>query len=147
MVGQLRVADVAEEFGGEHHAIVVHDHADAGVGPGTTHICIVALGIGPEVYERRRWILAGRTCGYDVFTDVLHVVALAGNQGTAFEPHMAHILAVDREGSAILAQVFAMFLGQAIKPGVALEFWRAVAAAVRIDFLEDPPGEGGIRIE
>ena len=79
-------------------------------------------------------------CG-DVFADVVHLIAFAGDQGPAFEADVADVFAVEREGSAVLAEVFAVLLGEAIQAGVTLEFTRPLAAAVGIDFLIQSAGD------
>ena len=60
---------------------------------------------------------------------------------------MADVFPIEVEGAAVLAEVFAMLLGEAVQSGVALEVLRAMAAAVGIDVLENLAGERGAALE
>ena len=143
--GHLRIVDRSEELGGINRAIAIDDHADAALGPTTAHVIFVVFGFGPQL-DDDRWAVRPRVIGSsDVFTNVFHLIGLTRHQSPSFEAEVADVFSVKLELAVMLAQILTVLLSKAVETRVALNIRCAVAAAVRIDFLENSPGERGIR--
>ena len=75
--------------------------------------------------------------GSDILADVFHVIVHSCRQCPTFKAHMAHVRPVEAEAAAVLAEIFAVFLGEAVETGMTLKLLCTVAAAVGIDFPKD----------
>ena len=142
--GRLGVAHRGENLGCEDHSVRIHGDTYSAVGPRVEHVLVVILGAFPEADENVCGIGVRVVGGGHVFAHIEHVVAFACDQSPAFETNVAHVFAIQREGSAVLPEILAVLLREAFQACMALEFLGALAVAIIVDFLKQPAGDRGV---